>query len=248
MSYSIFVGLMTVAFIDAINPSAIAMTIVILSSDSQKILKAFLYTLGIFVSSLTIGLILSLLFQHYGEGLVSFFQFKPDFNTTVVDNFIDDTKPIYILLLFVVEVIFGIICIYFAIKNRKKSIVTKIKSYTDKNLYGAFKLGVVVTGIEVATGLPYIGAVTTMHVQQYNWLITTLILIAYNIVFVSPVIFLIILYKYFKPQFEAVTPVINKIIEAFVQLIKFYLLLLVGIMSTCVGLFGIYAVLRTNFI
>jgi hypothetical protein len=43
MNNSIFVGLMTVAFVDAINPSAIAMTIVILSSENQKILKAFVY-------------------------------------------------------------------------------------------------------------------------------------------------------------------------------------------------------------
>jgi cytochrome c biogenesis protein CcdA len=248
MSYSIFVGLMSVAFVDAINPTAIAMTIVILSSENQKILKAFLYCLGIFVTSLTIGLILSILFQYYGESLISNFQFNPELTQSTVDKYLDKTNPLYILFLFIGELIFGIICIYFALKNRNKSIVTKIKSYTDKNLLGAFKLGIVITGIEVATGLPYIGAITTMHVQEYNWFLTTMLLISYNIVFVSPVIFLIVLYKYFKTQFDAVTPVINKIIEAFAQLIKFYLLLLLGILSTCVGLLGVYAVITTNII
>ncbi len=234
---------MTIAMIDAINPSAIAMTIVILSSENQKILKALLYTLGIFLSSLTVGLILSIMFDYYGENLINFFDFKSNIKPEFVDKFITDTNPLNILYLFILEIMLGLGAIYLAVKNRKKSIVTKIKNYTDKNIFGALKLGIVVTGIEVSTGLPYIGAITTLHLKEYNWVTIIFTLIAYNFTFVLPILSLIILNKYFRTQFDIFSVTLIKVIELIIQFFKFYILLILGVISTFIGVLGVYTVL-----
>jgi cytochrome c biogenesis protein CcdA len=240
MSYSILIALITVAFIDSINPSAIAMTFVILSCESQKVLKSILYVLGIFASSMVIGIIACLILDHYGQPIISFFDFTKTTPEAFVDKTIVDMNPRFILSIFVSEVFFGILFIYLAIKNRKKSIVTKVRDFSQNNLFGAFKLGMVITGIEVSTGLPYLGAITTMHVNNFNWFFTIVTLILYNFIFVLPIVVIIISYYYFNNQLDVIIPIINNIIEKVLLFIKFYLVLFLGIIMTGVGLMGCY--------
>jgi hypothetical protein len=240
MSLSFLFGILSIGFLDSLNPSSIAMTFVILGSEKQKILEATLYTLGIYTASFLIGVGFLLVFHFFGHNLQDLINFRSTFDLEeFIKKSVTESNHQHLLTFFGIELIAGPLIMYYAFKVRKKSVVTKIRKFTDSNLWSAFKLGILLNLIELTTSLPYFGVLTSMYINKINWPVSMVILLLYNVVYVLPTIGLVLIYIYFNDKFDSIILVVNKGIEVTIQFLRFVLLLLLGASSTLVGVMGL---------
>jgi hypothetical protein len=101
LNYSLIATLFGGATLDAINPSAIATTFLVLGTDNPKNLKAVFYTLGIYITNIAFGVVVLMGFHFYGINL----NFLSDFRTNMqsqsfVEKSLSDLPLSYLLLFF----------------------------------------------------------------------------------------------------------------------------------------------------
>jgi cytochrome c biogenesis protein CcdA len=232
LSTTLIFTVLSIALLDAINPSAIAMTFVILTNKKNQVLKSALYTLGIYLTNLTLGVIVFCGYKYFGSG------FKPDFSFV---NVLIDKPPLWSLI---AELIIGLILIIYTLKRGLKpnSENQKQKSIAETSIIGAFIIGVVITGVEASTALPYLGAISTLYLNNASILSGIGILLVYNVIFVLPPTLILLSYIIFRKQFASFIPKVNNLVGNFGAQLFFVGSILLGIflvVDSALSLIGI---------
>lgn len=167
------------AVVDSINPSALVVTLILLSGQ-RPCPKVVAYVIGIFTAYLTIGILLMLgldvLFTRWGDALWS-----P--GAVAVQGALGAAMLIYSF-----------------IADSKAKGGRFQEASTAKGLAALFLLGATITAAELTTAMPYFGAVgllTYLNLPTPFWL---LLLFAYNLVFVAPPLLLLLAHRFFSQR------------------------------------------------
>lgn len=161
-----------IALLDSLNPSALVITLLLLTQKRSKV-KVITYITAIFTAYLSIGIVVML-------GL------------DIVADLVDDL--LYSPIAYAIQGMLGaFMLIYsFIAPNKAASRTTHLPE--SPSPMGIFLLGITVTIVEFSTALPYIGALgllTNANLSIIQWL---LILMVYNVIFVTPPLVLLFLY------------------------------------------------------
>jgi cytochrome c biogenesis protein CcdA len=219
MNASLILTLISIALVDSINPSAIIMTLVQLNGTKRVISNALAYILGIFCTYYTMGIILIYLYSSVGSKL------NLDF-TPITSFFVKPPDWAYWSQFFL-----GIATIVYAIifYKRKDSAVESQNNKTAKSsIISSFVLGIVITGIEAGTALPYFGAISALYLANLGMLQSIIILFFYNLIFVLPPLAIVGTYVLFRSKFQSVIKSVNNFTLAYSYPALKYGLVVVG--------------------
>jgi hypothetical protein len=180
MSGGLFAGLAGLALLDSLNPSAIAVT-VLLMTQPRFAARAAAYIGAVFATYLLLGVAIL-------AGLDAAWAYL-------------DTRAAY-----VAQAILGAGLLGYALfapqPKPKEGVATGARS-----LAGVALLGVGITVAEFSTALPYLGALTLLADAKLPAAGVALALVAYNVVFVAPPVALaaafLLLGERVRPRFEA---------------------------------------------
>jgi Sap, sulfolipid-1-addressing protein len=205
--------LIPIAILDSINPSAIILTILMLTKGTQ-IKNILAYISGIFVSYFAIGATALIVYRYFGSG------FKPDFS--FVAEYINKPPFWVVLLEFVAGVAILINSIYSRVypKNTKEKPPKRI--ITQTSLLSFVVLGVGITGLEATTALPYFGTISTMFLANFGLLTNLVLVFFYCLIFVIPPLALIGIRLVYKEQFESVLAKLKKLSAKYMPNIWLY--------------------------
>lgn len=178
----VLVSVFGLALVDTLNPSAVAITLYLLLSGGSFVPRVISYAAGIFSANLALGAALML-------GLGS------------VRGYFDGPVA-YGAQAAVGAALLG----YAVLAPGKPREGKKERTPRSPGLGAVFVLGMTITVVEFSTALPYLGAVailTNANLTAAQWLP---VLVAYNLVFVSPPLLLLGAYRTFgarlRPTFE----------------------------------------------
>jgi cytochrome c biogenesis protein CcdA len=183
MTATLLATLVGLAVIDSINPSAlVAAGLILTKAPQERKNRAILwYVVGVYVAYLLFGIALT-----FGlDTLIATF-------SSVINN-----RLVYIL-----QAILGVAMLTWAIlfkpRPRRTEKITP-RLFTSKSL---FLLGAAVTLAEVVTAFPYFGAIGIMEQAGLLPLVSVVILLFYNIIFVLPPLILALIYRFNKERFD----------------------------------------------
>jgi cytochrome c biogenesis protein CcdA len=219
MNIALITTLTTIALVDSINPSAIVMTLVLLSSGKNKVLKSLVYVTGIFVTYFAIGSVLLLAYNLFGSS------FKFDFNP--LTNFI--IKPP--LWSYYLQLILGCWIVVYAVKYfSKKSNNDSIEPSKSqpKSLLAVFVLGMTITLVEASSALPYFGGISTIFVANLGLLNSLIFLTIYNLVFILPPLAIILIYCFNSNHFERIISRIKCLLQKYSYSVLKYGMIVIG--------------------
>jgi cytochrome c biogenesis protein CcdA len=131
----------------------------------------------------------------------------------------------------IAELIIGLILIIYTLKRGLKpnSENQNQKSIVETSIIGAFILGVVITGVEASTALPYLGAISTLYLNNASILSGIVILLIYNVIFVLPPTLILLSYIIFRKQFASFIPKVKNVVGNFGAQLFFVGSILLGI-------------------
>lgn len=172
------------AIIDSINPSAIAVTLYLLTKKHFTT-QVLAYVFGIFCTYLVIGILLTL-------GLASLLN---AFSGAFESDGAYWVQLIVGLLLFV----YGVFGNPFKSKDAPK----QEHLPSSRKLGALFMLGVGISIVEFATALPYLAAIGILTQIDIAFGVKVLILIAYNLVMVAPPLLLLLFAQFGAHRWQA---------------------------------------------
>jgi cytochrome c biogenesis protein CcdA len=169
------------AVVDAINPSALVATLYLLSQP-RATPKVLVYMGAVFLTYFTVGCVLML-----GLGAI----------TGAAGNALKSPFA------YVAQGLLGAaLLLYSFIPNAKQAATQSERPPSAENFGALFLLGISVTGVEMVTALPYLGAVgilTNAQLTAAQWLP---ILLIYNLIFVLPPLTLLAIHHFFSSWLE----------------------------------------------
>jgi cytochrome c biogenesis protein CcdA len=181
MSVALLGALLGLALVDCLNPSAIVVTLYLLTTKDY-VRKVLVYLLGVFCVYFGAGILLML---GLGALLANLGQYA---NNPIV---------------YAVQGIIGALMLLYGIfAPNKKGEATKPRLPQTQQLGAIFLLGVTISLIEFATALPYLGAIglmTNAGLSVAQWLP---LLLVYNLIFIAPPLILLGLYKMYGTRLE----------------------------------------------
>lgn len=170
MEHALVLGILGIALIDSINPSALIATGYILKKapESTKTSGVIAYVSGIFFLYFLTGTLLLLGLNAIGPAL--------------------ESRPAYII-----QAIIGALLFAWSLlppkSNREKNIHP-----SHFNTLTLFLLGITITFVEFSTALPYLGALSLLQEVTYPLLFKVFVLIIYNVIFIAPPLILLLIY------------------------------------------------------
>lgn len=158
-------SLLALALVDSINPSAIAITLYLLSRGGKAVTQVAVYLAAIFLTYLTLGTVLML-------GMDALL---PSLRTAGGGK-----------LEFLVEGAIGLAMLLYAIRAPRADKRPPRGEPSASSYIAVALLGVTVTAVELVTAVPYFGAIAllaTANLPMAGWLP---ILVVYNGIFILP--------------------------------------------------------------
>jgi cytochrome c biogenesis protein CcdA len=221
MNISLILTLISIAIVDSINPSAIVMTLVQLNGTKKVIANSLAYIFGIFCTYYTLGIVLIYLYSTVGSNfnvdftpLTSFFEKPPNWA-------------------YWSQLILGIATIIYAIKFYKRadnnSTNTNNKS-AKSSIVSSFILGIIITGVEAGTAIPYFGAISALYIANVGMFQSVVLLFFYNLIFILPPLTIVALFVLFRSKFQSVIDSINQFTTKYSYPTLKYGMTLVGLM------------------
>lgn len=181
--FGVLLPVFGLALVDSINPSALAVTLLLITTTSHYVPKVLAYVATIFCVYFTFGVLIML-------GLDSALDALGD---TLYSS------PVY-----AIQGIIGAAMLAYAIfAPDRKDEESGPRLPERAGLVGIILLGITVTAVEFGTALPYfaaIGILTREDLSAAEWLP---VLFVYNIIFVTPPLLLLGTYQVFGTRFEA---------------------------------------------
>ncbi len=177
--------LLGLALLDSVNPSALAMTLYLLTTGARTG-RVLTYIAAVFVTYFAIGFGLML-----GLGAL-LGTFQGVFETTAA---------------YIVQAVIGAtMLIYSFLPNKKEAQVgaeTKTKASPSKGFVATLLLGVTITAAEFPTAFPYFGAIGILNGSGLPFLGWLPLLLGYNLIFVTPPLLLFGAYRVFGGRHKA---------------------------------------------
>ncbi len=176
-------AVLALAVIDSINPSALVVTIYLLSQPGA-VPRVLCYAAGILVSYLALGVALML-----GVGTL-FERFGAAFDHPVAWG---------------AQAVLGAGMLVFAIAAPKSSAASTRAPPTPRigGLLGMVVLGATVTAVELVTALPYFAAIAIMVGADLSVTVWAPLLLVYNLIFIFPPLALLGLHVVLGPRLHA---------------------------------------------
>lgn len=167
----ISVGVLLLALMDSINPSAIVVTLYLLSSSQVQVIRRVgVYLSAIFVTYLTLGVVLTL--------------------------GIDVVLPADALRSragLMVQSLLGLVLLIFSLSASTESAPTPVTARPSASTYAAIALlGIGVTIMELPTAIPYFAAIAMVSQSGLSFSEWAPLLVAYNLIFVLPPLLLLV--------------------------------------------------------
>ncbi len=174
-------ALLGLALLDSINPSALAMTLYLVTAGARAG-KVLTYIAAVFVTYFTIGSLLML-------GLTTLLStFQGVFESTAA---------------FVVQAVIGTaMLIYSFSPNKIEDDSVETKPPRSGSFAAMFLLGVTITAAEFPTAFPYLGAIGILNSLELSFLGWLPLLLGYNLIFVAPPL-LFGAYRVFESRYKA---------------------------------------------
>ena len=175
-------ALLGLALLDSINPSALAMTLYLVTTGARAG-RVLTYVATVFVTYFSIGLGLML-------GLTALLSaFQGVFESTAV----------YI----VQAVIGGVMLIYsFSPNKREQTAEVKTKAPRSQGFVAMFLLGVTITVAEFPTAFPYLGAIGILNSLELPFSGWLPLLLGYNLIFIAPPLLLFGAYRLLGSRYQ----------------------------------------------
>jgi len=204
---SFLLYILGIALVDSLNPSAIALVIVILISSKKPVLRALFYILGVFITYFSLGFMILLAYRLSG------ISWQPDWS--FVSDFVA-RPPVWSYYL---QVLIALLLILYPLlgQNQPKQKIEKNKQNyeNETGLWKTFLLGVTVTFVEFSTALPYLAALTSIITTNYGLATDLIILVVYNFIFIGPPLLITGLYFIQGKNFESLIFKIKQIYAKF---------------------------------
>jgi cytochrome c biogenesis protein CcdA len=200
MNFSLILTLMSIAIVDSINPSAIVMTLVQLNGTKKVIPNSLAYILGIFCTYYTLGIVLIYLYNTVGSS------FKVDFSP-IASFFVKPPNWAYWsqLVIGIATIVYAMI-FYKRIDNNSTNNIKTAKT----SFLSSFILGIIITGVEAGTAIPYFGAISALYIANLGMLQSIILLFFYNLIFILPPLTIVGLFVLFRSKFQTVIDSINQ--------------------------------------
>jgi cytochrome c biogenesis protein CcdA len=179
--FDAIVPIFGLAIIDSLNPSALAMTLYLLTTKGP-VSKVASYLAGVFGAYLTTGVLLML---GLGTALAALGEAAE--------------HPV----VYAAQGVLGAGLLIYAIRAPNKNKAPAEWAPRSLGLGALFLLGITITAVEFSTALPYLGAIgllTNADLAVSQWLP---ILIAYNVIFVLPPLALLLAYVAYGDRLQA---------------------------------------------
>jgi cytochrome c biogenesis protein CcdA len=177
----VLLGFLALAVLDSINPSAIVVTLYLLSHE-RVTAQVVVYVAAIFLTYLTLGALM----------MVGIDALLPSLRTTIGAR-----------LGFIGQGLIGLALLLYAIRAPTTAKSAR-RVEPSASTYAALAfLGVTVTAMELPTAVPYFGAIallTTADLPMVRWLP---LLVLYNAIFVLPPVVLLVGHIVFGRRLEA---------------------------------------------
>lgn len=175
-------ALLGLALLDSINPSALAMTLFLVTTGARAG-RVLTYIAAVFVTYFTIGLLLML-------GLTTLLgTFQSVFENTAA---------------YMVQAIIGAaMLIYSFSPNKLEQDSVETKAPRSQGFAAMFLLGVTITVAEFPTAFPYLGAIGILNSLELPFLVWLPLLLSYNLIFVAPPLLLFGAYRVFGSRYKA---------------------------------------------
>jgi cytochrome c biogenesis protein CcdA len=199
-------GLLALALVDSINPSAIVVTLYLLSRGRVPA-QVVVYVAAIFLTYLTLGAMMM-------SGLDALL---PSLRTTSESR-----------VGFIVQGVIGLAMLLYAIRAPTTA-RSAPRVEPGASTYAALALlGVTVTTMELPTAVPYMGAIallTTADLPMARWLP---LLVLYNAIFILPPVLLLVGHIVFGKRLDARYADIRELIQAGARETMLWIFALVG--------------------
>ncbi|MGL4759815.1 MAG: GAP family protein [Patescibacteria group bacterium] len=221
MPTPIILTLLSIALVDSINPSAIVMTLVQLNGPKKVVANALSYIFGIFCTYYIIGVILLYAYHVIGSN------FKVDLGP--ISNFFSSPPAWAYLAQFVLGIVMLVYAFIF-FRKKDNQFKDENKRSSKSSLLGSFVLGVLITGVEAGTAIPYFGAISTLYIANPGLISSAVMLFFYNIVFVLPPLLIVVLYLMFRSQFGVLIERINLLQSKYSFLLIKYGMIIIGVL------------------
>jgi cytochrome c biogenesis protein CcdA len=183
------------ALLDSINPSAIVMTIGLLSTG-KRVRHVLSYIFGIMVTNFTFGLVVLSIYKYSGNSF--------NFDLSGINELVNK-PPMWAIYC---QLVAGLCLLTYPFwpKSKKAKVVKPDKKLNSNrnSLLGYFLLGVTITGIEATTALPYFGAISVLFLANYPMVFNAMILLGYNLIFVMPPLVILGIAVLFRNKFDCI--------------------------------------------
>ena len=175
-------ALLGLALLDSLNPSALAMTLYLVTTGAQAS-RVLTYIAAVFITYFTVGLLLLL-------GLTSLL--------STFQGALESTAA------YIVQAVIGAAMLIYSFSPNKRGEAEAVtKAPRSQGFAAMFLLGVTITTVEFPTAFPYLGAIGILDSLRLPFLGWLLLLLGYNLIFVVPPLLLFGTYRLFGNRYEA---------------------------------------------
>jgi cytochrome c biogenesis protein CcdA len=212
--HTLLISLVAIAALDSLNPTAIALQIYLLSTP-QPIARSISFIVGVFLAYWTAGLLVIL-------GLRKLIM------TVITNADFSISEP----HLYTIQFLIGLILLIAGLRLKTSTAADRRKHPKKLTPDRTFLLGMAMTILEFPTALPYLAALEQIARAKLDLFTIMSLLGLYNLVFVSPLIMLGVIYILFQQQSATLLHRINRSIAIWSPKILRLLLLGLGILLT----------------
>jgi cytochrome c biogenesis protein CcdA len=208
--HNLLLSLVAIAALDSLNPTAIALHIYLLSTH-KPIGRSISFIVGVFLAYWTSGLLVIL-------GLRKLIM-------TVISNAeISLSEP----HLYTIQFLIGLALLIAGFRLNTSTSTDRAKRPKKLTSDRTFLLGMAMTVLEFPTALPYLAAIEQIARAKLDLFTIMSLLGLYNLIFVSPLIILVIIYITFQQQSATLLQRINRSIAIWAPKILRVLMLGLG--------------------
>lgn len=169
------ISLIGLAIVDSINPSAIAVTLYLLTSK-EPVPKVLAYAAGVFTTYLTLGIML-----------------VAGFGTIMAQADGALNNP----LAYSAQLLIGCLMLSYALFGDKLKIGKSTpRKPSSQRLPALFGLGVAISIVEFTTALPYLAAIAILINTPLLFIAKIGILIGYNLILILPILLLLVAFHF----------------------------------------------------
>ena len=136
----------------------------------------------------------------------------------VIDAFWDELFSRYALIIFLFEMLLGIVLFLFSIvwiarKNNLKNDNNHMREYKQLFKNNKFKhisplmiinIGIISTVSELTSAIPYFAFLSILVTYEFSFGMLTFVLICYNIIYIAPFVLLYVVYLLSKKKFDRI--------------------------------------------